>query len=220
MTERFIFADEAGCFTFEKRQNVSRYFILVTVIMTDIDVGSALHLLRQQLLWEGVELPDYFHACEDKQAIRDRVFETILKYKFEVQATILEKSKAQPQVRASRARFYKYPWFYHFKHGISKRIPVDAKLVVTAASLGTKKEKLSFGNAIYDVMAQTLSDGDWVVDFRPANTDCCLQVADYCAWAIQRKWESGGKDIRSFDLIKDRVTYEYDLWKRGTQHYY
>jgi predicted RNA-binding Zn-ribbon protein involved in translation (DUF1610 family) len=38
--------------------------------------------------------------------------------------------------------------------------------------------------------------------------------------AIQRKWESNNKDVRSFDLIKDRVEYEYDLWKPGTQHYY
>jgi len=220
MTERFIFADEAGCFTFEKRQNVSRYFILTTVTMSDLEVGAALQALRRTLIWESVELPDYFHACEDKQAVRDRVFGTILKHKFKVQATILEKSKAQPQVRSSRARFYQYPWYYHFKHGISKHVPPDAKLLVTAASIGNRKEKLSFCNALYDVMAQTLKEGDWAVDFRPSHADCCLQVADYCAWAIQRKYETDGKDTRSFDLIKDRVSYEYDLWKKGTKHYY
>lgn len=220
MTERFVFADEAGDFTFEKRQNVSRYFVLATVTMSDCDVGSALQLLRRELVWEGAELPDYFHACEDKQTIRDRVFATILKHKFKIQATILEKSKAQPQVRASKARFYKYPWFYHFRHGISKHVPEDTKLLVTAASIGNRKEKLTFCNALHDVMGQTITKGDWAVDFRPAATDHCLQVADYCAWAIQRKWESGGKDTRSFDLIKDRVSYEYDLWKNGTKHYY
>lgn len=220
MTDRYVFADEAGCFTFEKRQNISRYFILATVTMSDCEIGGALQTLRRELIWEGAEVPDYFHACEDKQLIRDRVFATMLKYKFKVQATILEKSKAQPHVRASKARFYKYPWFYHFKHGISKHVPDDTKLLVTAASVGNRKEKLSFCNALHDVMAQTLTKGDWAVDFRPASTDHCLQVADYCAWAIQRKWESGGKDTRSFDLIKDRISYEYDLWKGGTKHYY
>jgi hypothetical protein len=32
------------------------------------------------------------------------------------------------------------------------------------------------------------------------------------------KWER--EDTRSYDLIKDRVTREYDLWKRGATHYY
>jgi hypothetical protein len=220
MTERFLFADEAGCFTFERRQNISRYFILATITANDCEVGNALHLLRRKLIWEGVQVPDHFHACEDRQAIRDRVFETILQYKFNVQATILEKSKAQPQVRQSKARFYQYPWFYHFKHGISKYVPAESELLVTAASIGNRKEKLSFSNALQDVMQQTVTKGKWAIDFRPAATDYCLQVADYCAWAIQRKWESDGKDTRSFDLIKDRITYEYDLWKKGTKHYY
>ncbi len=58
----------------------------------------------------------------------------------------------------------------------------------------------------------------WATDFWPSGADPCLQVADYCAWAIQRKWEKG--DARSYDLIKDRITYEYDLWKKGEIHHY
>lgn len=57
-------------------------------------------------------------------------------------------------------------------------------------------------------------------NFCPAAADPCLSVVDYCAWAIQRKWESAGKDIRSYDLIKDRITYEYDLWEHGNVHHY
>jgi hypothetical protein len=165
-----------------------------------------------------MELGDYFHATEDKQAVRDRVFGEILKHKFKVQATIVEKAKAQPQVRASRARFYKYPWFYHFDHGIKQHVASEERLLITAASLGNRKERLTFNTALKDVMTQTVHKARWKVDFRPAATDCGLQVADYCAWAIQRKWESG--DRRSFDLIESRVTYEYELWKHGTKLYY
>jgi hypothetical protein len=215
---QYLFADEAGCFTFEKKANVSKYFILCTVTMNELDVGVALHELRHKLVWEKADIGDYFHATEDRQAIRDAVFSEMLKHEFHVQATILEKTKAQPQVRASKARFYKYPWYYHFKHGISKHVDNQRPLLVTAASIGNKKEKLTFCNAISDVMSQTVPKAGWAVDFRPCATDCCLQVADYCAWAIQRKWESN--DDRSYKLIADRITYEYDLWKRGTEHYY
>ena len=67
-------------------------------------------------------------------------------------------------------------------------------------------------------MRQTKSVKAWKADFMPAASDPCLQVADYCAWAVMKKWERG--DNRSFDLIKDRVTYEYDLFRTGKDHYY
>lgn len=213
----YVFADEAGCFTFTREQNVSKYFIICTVTMDSTDVGQALSSLRHRLLWKGADLGDYFHATADKQAVRDKVFEEFLKFKFTVQATICEKSKAQPQVRLSKARFYQYPWYYHLRHGISKEIGKPKRLLVTAASIGSKKEKLTFSNAIGDVVAQTIKCR-WAVDFRPSQTDPCLQVADYCAWAIQRKWERD--DDRSYVYIKDRITYEYDLWQRGTKHFY
>ncbi|WP_017995805.1 DUF3800 domain-containing protein [Rhizobium leguminosarum] len=218
MTERFLFADEAGCFTFKREQNVSRYFMLCTVTTSDLQAATSLHELRRKLIWDGVELGDFFHATVEKQAVRDRVFETMLQHDFEVQVTICEKSKAQPQVRRDKARFYQYAWFYHFRYGIAPYIPEDTDLLVTAASLGTKKEKLSFTNCLSDVMGQTVRKARWAVDFRPSATDCCLQIADYCAWAIQRKWERG--DTRSYDMIKAKITYEYDLWKHGAKHHY
>jgi hypothetical protein len=81
-----------------------------------------------------------------------------------------------------------------------------------------KPEKLAFYQAIDDVVTQFVNRSDWVVDFRQSNSDPCLQVVDYCAWAIQRKWEHG--DVRSYNLISKRITYEFDLWKHGTTHYY
>lgn len=218
MTSHFIFADEAGCFTFNRNQNVSRYFILCTVTTPSLSAGEELHRLRHTLVRRKLALGDYFHATADEQATRDAVFGEIMKHDFRVQATICEKSKAQPQVRQSKARFYKYPWYYHFKHGIPKAIHKPTDLLVTAASIGTKKERETFINALSDVMQQTLGGVPWAVDFRPSQTDCSLQIADYCAWAIQRKWEK--EDVRSYDLIKDRITYEYELWRHGTVHYY
>lgn len=218
LAEKYLFADEAGCFTFNRQPNVSRYFMLCTVTTTDLSVANSLQQLRKQLVWDGAEIGDYFHATVEKQAVRDKVFETILSHDFGVQVTICEKSKAQPQVCKDKARFYQYAWYYHFKYGISKYVDEDSELLVTAASIGTKKEKLSFTNCLADVMNQTIAKGKWAVDFRPSATDYCLQLADYCAWAIQRKWERN--DSKSYDMIKDRITYEYDLWKRGKKHHY
>lgn len=177
-----------------------------------------MHDLRHNLIWEGKELGDYFHATNDHRHVRNRVYEEILKFDFEVQATICEKSKAQPQVRSSKSQFYQYPWFYHLKHGIAKNLPDTGRVFVTAAAIGNRKEKVAFRSCVDRATAQALPNREWGVDFRPAQADPCLQIADYCAWAIQRKWERN--DSSAYDLIENRIVYEYDLWKRGSKHYY
>lgn len=218
MPNKFIFADEAGCFTFNRNPNVSKYFILCTVAMDDCSVGEDLMTLRRQLAWDGYELGDYFHATTDKQAVRDEVYEAILKRPFTVQCTVMQKSKAQPQVRETKHRFYQYGYYFHFKHGTASILDSNHEALVTTASLGTKKERKAFQDAVADVMNQTKRVKAWRADFMPCQADPCLQVADYCAWAVQRKWELN--DARSYDLIADRITYEYDLFRPGRHEYY
>jgi hypothetical protein len=171
-------------------------------------------------VWEQAALGDFFHAAADAQAVRNAVFAEILKHDFTVQATVMEKAKAQPQVRASNATFYKYGWYYHFRYGLAPQIHRTDTLHITTASVMTKKAQSAFTSAVNDVVRQCLKlpRDQWVTDFCPATVDPCLQVADYCSWAIQRKWERA--DTRSYDLIKDRISYEYDLWARGTRRYY
>jgi hypothetical protein len=218
MTDTFLFADEAGCFSFNRQPNVSRYFILCSVTMASCELASDLIHLRHDLAWRDEPLGDYFHATTDQQSVRDAVFEAILQRPFHVHATIMEKSKAQQHIRAERPTFYKFGWYFHFKHGPGKSLLPTQTALVTAAALGTKKERIAFEAAVDDVMRQTNVAKKWATDFLPAAAHPCLQVADYCAWAIQRKWERG--DTRSYDLIMDRIQYEYDLWERGDTHYY
>ena len=214
MAKKYVFADEAGCFTFTRAPNVSKYFIVCTITLTNLGVAKELVQLRRELVWRGHEVGDYFHAATDSQATRDAVFAAIKKHDVRVQATICEKAKASPSITKSKSRFYKYPWYYSFKHGISPHVSAGDEVLVTAASIGTKRERIAFRSELDDVMSQTIRAARWVVDFRPASCDPCLQVADYCAWAIQRKWERA--DTRSYDLIKHMITREFDLWARGT----
>lgn len=217
---RYLFADEAGDFEFLKKPNVSKYFIISAVSLDSCSCGDALLDLRRRLIWEGQKIGPYFHASEDRQSIRNGVFNLIKSTDLRIYATIMEKSKAQPQTRISRERFYHYGWFYLLKFAANKIVGQDAELIVTTASLGSKKEQAAFTQAVNDVLQQTLPRHQWVTSFCPAQADPCLQIADYCTWAIQRRWESQGKDVRSYDLIKDKIAYEYDLFSRGAKHYY
>jgi len=219
MARKFLFADEAGDFEFARKQNVSRYFIVCTVTLETCTLGHHLLDLRRDLSWRGnTALGDYFHACEDKQRIRDEVFNLIRSSDMRIDATILEKSKAQPHTRASPARFYRYAWYYHLRSIRSGVLRRDDELMLTAASLGRKRERATFTKAVNSVAQQVATRNSWATFFCPSIADPCLQVVDYCTWAIQRKWERN--DLRSYDLIRSNIVREYDLWRAGTRHYY
>lgn len=216
--DQFLFADEAGCLTFKRAQNVSRFFILVTVHSVDCTMGTDLLDLRRQLAWEGAASGEGFHATEDSQIVRDRVYALLGRHNFRIDATILEKSKAQAQLRSDEATFYKYAWYYHLKYTAPRVVQRDRRLLISAASIGTKKRRSAFLAALEDVARQAIPHTEYRVAFWPAQGDPCLQVADYCAWAIQRKWERD--DRRSYDLISNKVRTDYNLFGPGAVHYY
>lgn len=218
---RFVFSDEAGDFDFSRNKNASRYFIACAVCLDSCDIGIELLKLRRDLLWDGVEIDNYFHATKDSQFVRDKVYALISRYDFGVYAQILEKSKARPDIRESKHVFYKYAWYYLFKNSMRKIVTsIDDQLMVTTASIGVKKGQADFSQAIKDVLRQTqrIDAGSWRTSFCSSASDPCLQIADYCTWAIQRKWERD--DTRSYDLIASKIRYEYDLWQHGRTHHY
>jgi uncharacterized protein DUF3800 len=218
--KRYMFADEAGNFDFTRNQGATKYFILCTITMDNCDMGDELMKLRRGMVRDGLSLDGELHATTDAQAVRDRVFGLISGGGLRIDATILEKAKAQPRVRPTDDRFYKYGWFFHLKY-VAPRIGLKAndELQVTAASVGTAKKRKTFREAVDDVIDQVVDRNvKWRLAFWPAASDPCLQLADYCTWAIQRKWET--KDTRSYKLIAPFVETEFDLWSVGTKLHY
>src|SRR5664279_2575419 len=115
MADRYVFADEAGNFDFSFKSGASRYFILTTVTMGDCRTGDALAHLRRELTWQGINLAKPFHATEDTLAVRRAVFELLKRAPIRIDATVLEKRKAEPHLRNELA-LYKMGWFLHFKY--------------------------------------------------------------------------------------------------------
>ena len=214
MARVHLFADEAGNFDFSRQPGASRFFILTTVALpADADaLASALRALRFDLAWEGVDFRREFHATDDTQAVRDRVFAVLAAHDFRVDATILEKPKARPAIRSSEARFYRTAWAFHLRNVLPDLLPFEAELHVIAASVGTGKKRREFLRGVEQAVTDATS-AQARVAFWPAATDICLQAADYCAWAIQRKWERG--DEGAYALIRHKIAWEHDLFREG-----
>ena len=219
MPNKFVFADEAGNFDFSRKNGASRYFLLTTITTVDCSVGEAILSLRRDLAWKGLDVGDGFHATEDQQAVRDAVFGLLAQHSFRVDSTILEKPKAQPHLAADEHAFFKLAWYLHFKHVARDIVQPGDELQIVSASLGTKKKRAQFCAAVEEVAKQVVPlNTKWRVSTWSAASDPCLQAADCCCWAIQRKWERA--DLRSHGLIAGKIRTEFDCWRTGTTNFY
>ncbi len=142
----------------------------------------------------------------------------ISKQDFRIDATILDKPKALPHVSNKKDLIYKVAWYYHFNYVGPFLLKDHTEALITTASIGTKRTQAVFTKAVQEVLQQVVQHKQWKTFFPRTVSDPCLQIADYCAWAIQRKWERN--DERSYKIIKDKIVTEYDLWKRLAKTFY
>lgn len=218
MSRAYIFSDEAGCFVFQNNGRASRYFLVCTILLEDCSIGNGLLELRRDMVWRKLPVKEEFHATEDANSIRDGVYQFLALQNFRIDITLLEKSKAHPETRETQEKFYKYDWNCHFAHVGAELIAGKDEISITAAALGTKKGQAVYTAAVNDVVQQTIKRQQWATFFPRAVAEPCLQVADYCAWAVQRKWERG--ETKWYERISAKIHTEYDVWGSETHRFY
>lgn len=222
MAKKYLFADESGDLQFVRNGKASTYFAVGTLCADEDQIWvlrTRLMRLRDELAWKAQGLDSCFHASPDAQAVRDEVFAALVELDFRFDITLLEKSKAQPSIRPDDPTFYKYAWYYHLQYTAPRLFQADDSVQVVAAELGQKKKRKAFRNAVEEVMSQCLPyRTKRVLAFWRDDSDFGLQAADYCTWAVTRKWETG--DDRAYNLIRDKIGSEFDLFARGNTHHY
>lgn len=212
-----VFSDEAGDFTFRRGNNISEYFLIATVTMRDCGIGDELQALQRELAWSGRVL-ERFHAVSDRPDVRRLVYDLIAASDIRIDATALHKPKAQPHLTTNPVYFYKMANYLHFKYVVPRVATEADELMVVASSLQIKKKRGAVGTAVHDVVSQVSPTTRYVTAFFRNETDPCLQLADYAAWAIQRKLERN--DSTWFDLIEHNITSVFEPWSAGTMTYY
>lgn len=217
MPRLYLFADESGNFDFSPGRGASRYFILTTVALADTTSGDALLALRRELAWDGVGLDTEFHATTDAQAVRDRVFTAIGAHHFVVHATVVDKRRVPPNLRATDLVLYGHAWALHLARVLPDVASSGDQLLVVGASIGTRRRRAAFRDAIARAVAEHSGVECRVASWEAAS-DPCLQLADYCSWAVQRWWEGG--DPRARTAIADRIAGEYLPYGPDSTAYY
>ena len=218
MATLHVCLDEAGCFRFDPHG--TQYYIFTAVYTYEpAALASALTTLRFSLLKGGHDLPS-FHCTTDIQANRNEVIARMLAdggWRFV--SLVVEKRKVNPVLHTSEKFYPKFaiPLLRFLFRGCVS--PGTDKIVVCTDTLPTGK-KAGVTKALKLAVAKELPDTPVWLYHHPRHSNKWIQVADYCCWAVQRKWEMG--DLRTYNQIKHRLKKtELDLcaWGDQTDYY-
>jgi GTP-dependent phosphoenolpyruvate carboxykinase len=93
------------------------------------------------------------------------------------------------------------------------------EVIVITDSIPVSRKREAIEKAVKQTLSRMLPNGTRYKILHHASKSCTgLQVADYCNWAIFRKWERG--DLRSYELIRSGIRSEFDIFKSGQRYYY
>lgn len=137
----------------------------------------------------------------------------------QVDALIIEKAKTGPALRGEK-KFYPKMLGYLLRY-ILERISfaqIDEVLVITD-TLPVQKKRSAVEKAIKMTLAAMLPAGcKYRIMHHASKSTIGLQVADYCNWAIWKKWEGG--DDYFYRKIEKAVRSEFDIFSSGRTLYY
>ena len=211
----FLFLDESGNFDFTL--NGSKYIQLTAVACErPFPIDAALNGLRYDLIEDGLDL-EYFHATNDRQAVRDRVFELIQQHldRFRAFTWFVEKRRV-PGARRSRDRCHEVysdllitatrALVHTMVIGEPRRYD---ELIVVTDSIPIQGDRRRVEKAVKQTLSATLPpSARYRLMHHASKSSWGLQIADYINWAIFRLREKG--DDRSYVLIRQAVVAEFD----------
>jgi len=215
----YIFLDEGGDLNFSP--SGSRYFTLTSVLVRrPFPLDAALTELRYELIENGLDV-EYFHASEDRQATRDKVFaeiRTALNH-FRVDAVIVEKCKTGPPLRAD-SRFYPEMMGYLLRYVIrGTDLSQVTEIIAITDRIPINRKRRAVEKAVKRVLTNRLpQSARYRVIHHDSKSSVGLQIADYFNWAIFRAWERS--DRRSLNIVSSAVRSQFDIFRGGTTRWY
>ncbi len=215
----YIFLDEAGNLDFSVKG--TPYFVLASVSMhRPFQVYEALDSYRYNCLESGLG-SEHFHCANDNKHVRDSVFSIIgdCLDAMCIDCLVVEKAKTGPALQDDM-RFYPEMLGYLLKYVIPRELEAGAKdIIVITDTLPVNKKRQAIEKGVKRALAKMLPKGmSYRILHHASRSHYGLQVADYCCWAVHRKWQR--KEAIWFDRIQPAVRSEFDIFRTGTRYYY
>lgn len=215
-----MFIDEGGNFDFSPTG--TKYFSLSCLSeKRPFPSYDKLRNIKYDLIEDGINI-EHFHATTDKQFVRDKVFEVIRDNidNIKVDSIIVRKNKTNPSLHADE-KFYCKVFEMLMKWVLRKRVNLHEidHLIIFTDSMPTKKKKKAMEKGVKLTLSKLVNKGlRYYIYHHQSRSNLNLQVIDYINWAILRKWERG--DSRSYEIIKNAIDGEWDVFEGGDRAYY
>ena len=197
----YVFLDESGDFDFGEQG--STYFVLAAVTMRrPVEIDSALSDYRYARLDAGWDT-EYFHCAKDGAVVRRRVFEIIGAHlkQMEIDFLVVEKKRTDSVLRPA-VLFYPTMVGRLLEEVIRRtKTPHGQRMVIITDRIPVRRTRRAVERGIRDVLPSVeRAEPKYDIHHHESRSHFGLQVADYCCWAIQRKWSR--RDGRYFALIE------------------
>jgi hypothetical protein len=208
----YIFLDEGGNFDFSPQG--SRFFSISCVTtQRPFSFNRLIDSYKYECLEYGLP-QEYFHCSEDNPHVRKRVFKIINESlnDFHIDSLIVEKSKTPNLLREEKT-------FYSTMLGHLLRDVINAQeknslqeIIVITDTLPINKKRHAVEKSIKKILTEMLpNDVRYRVLHHASRAHIGLQIADYCNWAIFRKWERN--DLDYYKQIKPALKSEYNIFE-------
>jgi len=215
----YIFLDEGGNLDFSP-SGTAFYTMTSVTTLRPFQLHTPLDEFRYDLIEYGLNT-EYFHCADDNRHIRDKVFSLIVEKQdsFRVNSIVIEKRKTGTSLQDAK-HFYPKMLGYLLRYVIENlnREQIDEVIVITD-SIPVARKKQAIEKAIKQTLADMLpKDCKYRVLHHASRSHVGLQIADYCNWAIFRRWER--KDYTYWERIKKCINSEFDIFRMGVTYYY
>ena len=220
MNYLYVFIDVSGNYDYSPTGTMN--LVITSTLCTDINPGVLeLYAVKHEAIDQGIDI-EYFHAAEDRQPVRDRVFNVISGLThLRIDSIIVEKSKVDTNLRPLN-RFYPTMVEYLLQYPFDPRgIDVtrfDKVLIFMDRESARAKEKEAITKAVKISLARHLRGVPYTLSMHSSASHPYLQIVDYCSWALYVKWERG--EIRPFNQIKNLVRSEFLIYQNKKAKWY
>ena len=197
----YLFLDESGTLDFSFRG--TRFFVLTSVSMKrPFRINDALDSYMYKCIENGMDI-EYFHCYSDSKRVRRVVYDLIAEYveSIDIDCLIIEKSGVAAELQ-NGVRFY--PAMLGHLLNLTTRFDSVAgdssEIIIITDTVPINRGRRAVEKTIQTTLAHILPRGRHRTLHHQSRSHYGLQIADYCSWAIFRKWEIG--DSTWYDQIQ------------------
>ncbi len=123
---------------------------------------------------------------------------------------VVEKSGTDPPLQEA-VRFYPEMLGYLLKVVLPRELDADtSEVIIITDAIPVNRKRRAVEKAVRTTLARMLPPGmNYRVLHHQSRSHYGLQVADYCCWAVFRKWQRG--ESAWYDRIKPAVCNEFEI---------